>query len=74
MLTIDPKLEAKLETLAKQEHSSPDEIVTRLVNEYIQRKQESGLLIEIINDLPEIACFKYQNPLDMQMQLRDEWH
>lgn len=74
MLTIDPKLEAKLEMLAKQEHSSPDEIVTRLVNEYIQRKQESGLLIEIINDLPEIACFKYQNPLDMQMQLRDEWH
>ncbi|PTQ75461.1 hypothetical protein C8R26_12453 [Nitrosomonas oligotropha] len=74
MLTIDPKLEAKLETLAKQEHSSPDEIVTRLVNEYIQRKQESGLLIEIINDLPEIACFKYQNPLDVQMQLRDEWH
>lgn len=74
MLTIDPKLEAKLETLAKQEHSSPDEIVTRLVNEYIQRKQESGLLIEIINDLPEITCFKYQNPLDMQMQLRDEWH
>ena len=74
MLTIDPKLEAKLETLAKQEHSSPDEIVTRLVNEYIQRKQESGLLIEIINDLPEIACFKYQNPLDIQMQLRDEWH
>lgn len=74
MLTIDPKLEAKLETLAKQEHSSPDEIVTRLVNEYIQRKQESGLLIEIINDLPEIACFKYQNPLDMQMQLRDDWH
>lgn len=74
MLTIDPKLEAKLETLAKQEHSSPDEIVTRLVNEYIQRKQESGLLIEIINDLPEMACFKYQNPLDMQMQLRDEWH
>ncbi|MBX9637309.1 MULTISPECIES: hypothetical protein [Nitrosomonas] len=74
MLTIDPKLEAKLETLAKQEHSSPDEIVTRLVNEYIQRKQESGLLIEIINDLPEVTCFKYQNPLDMQMQLRDEWH
>jgi len=74
MLTIDPKLEAKLETLAKQEHSSPDEIVTRLVNEYIQRKQESELLIEIINNLPEITCFKYQNPLDMQMQLRDEWH
>ena len=74
MLTIDPKLEEKLKTLAKQEHSSPDEIVTRLVDEYIQRKQASGLLIDIINDLPEIACFKHQNPLDMQMQLRDEWH
>ncbi|MCG7755051.1 MAG: hypothetical protein LZF63_00105 [Nitrosomonas sp.] len=74
MLTIDPQLEEKLKTLAKQEHSSPDEIVTRLVDEYIQRKQAAGLLIDIIDDLPEIACFKYQNPLDMQMRLRDEWH
>lgn len=74
MLTIDPELEIKLQTLAKQEHCSPDEIVSRLIDEYIKRKQESGLLIDIVQELPEIACFNRQNPLEIQKRLRDEWN
>ena len=74
MLTIDPELEIKLQTLAQQERCSLDEIVSRLIDEYIQRKQESGLLIDIVQELPEIACFNCQNPLEIQKRLRDEWH
>lgn len=46
MLTIDPELEIKLQALAQQERCSLDEIVSRLIDEYIQRKQELGLLID----------------------------
>ena len=73
MRTIDPKLEIKLQALAQQEHCSPDEIVSRLVDEYIQRKQESGLLIDIVQELPEIVCFNRLSPLEIQKRLRDEW-
>jgi len=74
MLTIDPELELKLKALAEQEHSSPDELIKRLINHYIQQKQESELLIHLVNDLPEITCFNHQDPLEMQRKLRSEWN
>jgi metal-responsive CopG/Arc/MetJ family transcriptional regulator len=39
MLTIDPELETTLEALAKQEHISPNEIIKRLINQYVSQKQ-----------------------------------
>ncbi len=76
MLTIDldPELETALNAVAQQEHSSPHEIIKRLINGYIKEKKDSGLLIDIMATLPEIACFKGQDPLDIQKALRDEWN
>lgn len=74
MLTIDPELEMKLKTLAEQEHCSPDEIIKRMADHYLQQKQQSELLADMADQLPEIARFKQQDPLETQKTLRDEWH
>lgn len=75
MLTIElePELETTLNTMAQNEHSSPSELIKRLINRYIQEKQQSELLIDIVATLPEIACFKGQDPLEIQKAMRDEW-
>jgi metal-responsive CopG/Arc/MetJ family transcriptional regulator len=41
MLTIElePELEITLNTMAQIEHSSPSELIKRLINRYIQEKQ-----------------------------------
>lgn len=74
MLHINPELELKLKALAEQEQSSPDEFIQRLINHYMQQKQQSELLIHVVHELPEIACFNDQDPLDMQRKLRSEWN
>ena len=75
MLTIElePELETTLNAMAQNEHSSPSELIKRLINRYIQEKQQSELLIDIVATLPEIACFKSQDPLEIQKAMRDEW-
>jgi len=77
MISIDlepePELEMTLEAVAKQEQSSPGEIIKRLINLYITQKKDSGLLTDCVDDLPEIACFKNKAPLIIQRALRDEW-
>lgn len=75
MLTIElePELESTLNAMAKNEHSSPNELIKWLINRYIQEKQQSELLIDIVSTLPEIACFKGQDPLEIQKAMRDEW-
>jgi hypothetical protein len=74
MITIDNELEITLEAIAKEEHRSPNEIIKQLIGRYLKEKQESELLIDIVKDLPEIACFKDQAPLEMQQALRNEWY
>lgn len=74
MLTLEPELEKTLEALAKQEQISPNEIIKRLIKYYMKQKQESELLIDIANNLPEITCFKGQDPLEIQRSMRDEWN
>jgi|CXWL01.1.fsa_nt_gi hypothetical protein len=74
MLTLEPELEKTLEALAKQEQISPNEIIKRLIKHYMKQKQESELLIDIANNLPEITCFKNQDPLEIQTAMRDEWN
>jgi hypothetical protein len=75
MISIDlePELEMTLEAVAKQEQSSPGEIIKRLINFYITQKKDSGLLTDLVNDLPEIDFFKNKDPLIIQRALRDEW-
>ncbi|MFA6063055.1 MAG: hypothetical protein WC736_10675 [Gallionella sp.] len=74
MLTIDFELEESLRAIAEQEHSSPNEIIKKLIHQYIGQTQSSDLLVNIAKDLPEIACFKNQDPLTLQKAMRDEWN
>ena len=75
MLTIElePDTQQLLDKIAQNEHSSPSELIKRLITSYIQEKQQSELLIDRVATLPEIACFKGQDPLDIQKAMRDEW-
>jgi len=72
-IELEPELEATLNIMAQNEHSSPSELIKWLINRYIQEKQQSELLIDIVSTLPEIACFKGQDPLSLQKAMRDEW-
>lgn len=74
MLTIDLELEKSLQALAKQEHSSPNEIIRKLISQYLSQKQSSELVTDIVKDLPEFPCFANQDPLQLQRALRDEWN
>lgn len=74
MLTIDFELEESLRAIAEQEHSSPNEIIKKLIRQYIGQTQSSDLLVNIAKDLPEIACFKNKDPLALQKAMRDEWN
>jgi phospholipid N-methyltransferase len=40
----------------------------------LEEKRESELLIDIVKNLPEIACFMDKGPLEIQKTLRDEWN
>lgn len=73
MITLEPELEKTLEALAKQAHITPNEIIKRLINHYLKQKQESQLLADIAETLPELTCFKNKNPLAIQQAMRDEW-
>lgn len=74
MLSIDTEVEKSLQAIALQEHRSPNEILKVMLSQYIQQKQSSGLLVDVANALPKIACFENQDPLQLQKDLRDEWH
>jgi hypothetical protein len=76
MLTIElePELELSLNTMAEQAHIAPDELVKQFIRQCMNKKQSSGLLIDMVKDLPKIACFEGQEPLAIQKALRDEWN
>lgn len=47
---------------------------SRLNSDDIKQNQDTGeLLIDIVNNLPEITCFNHQDPLEIQQSLRSEW-
>ena len=72
MLTIKPELERTLKKMAQQEHISLDEIIKRLISLYAKQKQPSGLLVDLVKDLPETHAFASQYPLETQKQRHDE--
>jgi predicted transcriptional regulator len=74
MISLEPELEKTLETIAKQERITPNEIIKRLLNQYLTQQQDSGYLAEIAETLPKLACFKNKDPLAIQQAMRDEWH
>ena len=76
MLTIElePDTKQLLDAIVENEHSSPNALIKQLINRYIQEKKTSELLIDIVATLPEISCFKDQDPLELQKAMRDEWN
>jgi hypothetical protein len=75
MLTIDlePELELSLNALAKEQHISANELVKQFIEQCMQKKQHSHLLIDMLNDLPEFPSFAGKEPLVMQQEWRNEW-
>ena len=63
--------------LGKQLLEMPDMqlLVQKAVQKMLEehQKKTSQLLIDLVNDLPEFPAFKGQNPLDLQVGLRNEW-
>ena len=76
MLTIDldHKLEASLLEIAKQEHTSPTQVINDLLAQYLSSRQSADLLVNIAKDLPKVALFADRDPLVIQKEMRDEWH
>jgi metal-responsive CopG/Arc/MetJ family transcriptional regulator len=59
MLSIDlePELETTLNVIAQKEHSSPNEIIKRLISDYIKQKQakeKNNRFIELINSVEPV--------------------
>lgn len=46
MLTIDLEIEKSLIYIAKQEHSSPNEVIKKLLNQYLRQKQSALTPVE----------------------------
>lgn len=46
MLTIDLEIEKSLKSIARQEHSSPNELIKKLLNQYLKQKQSALTPIE----------------------------
>lgn len=56
-IDLDPELETTLNMMAQQEHSSPNEIIKRLINDYItqkQAKEKNSRFIELINGVEPV--------------------
>jgi len=74
MLTIqlDDDSEQTLNKLAEQEHLQPKQLIKKLINNYAIREiNKPVLLIDIINDLPQLPSFN-DDPLTIQRNLRNE--
>lgn len=75
LIELEPELESILENDAKQKHISTSEMLKNyLLKHYFSQEKSTDLLSDIVNDLPEIACFKNKDPLEIQKDLRDEWN
>lgn len=48
-------------------------IVAAIKKSLLAEQQSTELLIDVVKDLPEIACFHDKDPLEIQTTLRDEW-
>jgi hypothetical protein len=56
------------------QHENVQQFVQRAIEKMLlEEKQSSALLVDLVADLPEIACFKDKDPLELQRAWRDEW-
>jgi len=71
-LDLEDKVATELQQIAKQAHLSTSDLLSKMLAEYSHPKKESGLMSDIIKDLPKISVFKGE-PLDIQRKMRNEW-
>lgn len=74
MITIDlePELETTFETVAKQEHSSPNEIIKQFIHDYIgqhQAKEKNKHFMDLVNSIEPVKA-PYSSE-DMVAMLRE---
>jgi len=75
MLTIElePELESILNIEAQRQHCTVNDIVKKLIYLHFFQKQESQLLVDVLNDLPEFPSLRDIDPLALQREWRNEW-
>jgi hypothetical protein len=62
-----------LNKLAISEHLQPEQLIKKLLDSYAAASKNSELLIDIVNELPDLPSFK-NDPLAIQNALRNEWN
>lgn len=74
MLTIDlePDMKQLLNEMAEKEHRSPEEVAKLVISYYLKENQAPELLINLVKNLPEIACLKDKGSIASQKAMRDE--
>jgi len=75
MVTIQLEDETALvlNKLASYEHLQPEQLIKKLLNSYAASSKKSELLIDIVNELPDLPSFK-NDPLAIQNDMRNEWN
>lgn len=73
ILELDRKLEESLLKIARQEHQTPAQIISQLLDDYVSSRQSAELLVNVAKDLPAIEAFTDKDPLSIQQEMRDEW-
>ncbi len=73
ILELDRELEESLLKIARQEHQTPAQIISQLLDDYVSSRQSAELLVNVAKDLPAIEAFTDKDPLSIQQEMRDEW-
>jgi hypothetical protein len=73
-LELDRQLEASLLEIARLQHQTPEQLIQRLLAQFLQDRQASDLLVNVAFALPTVEAFAAKDPLQLQQVLRDEWH
>jgi len=71
-LELEDNIATQLKKVAKRAHLSTNELLTKMLTEYIQPEKEPVLMSDIIKGLPEISAFK-GDPVEIQRKIRNEW-
>lgn len=73
-VNLDAQLEDQLTRLAKQEHSTPSELVKGLIATYVAQHKPQSQWDAFVEGLPRVKAFEQTDPMSLQKAMRDEWN
>jgi hypothetical protein len=73
ILELEPELESSLNIEAQRQNCTVNDIVKKLIYSHFNQKQESQLLVDVLNGLPEFPSLRDIDPLALQREWRNEW-